>query len=124
MDAKHMNADWMPNKHQKRRHRYNKIENPMIAITIQDIVVTIFNYMDMFLRIALEHISKETTIDGWVILHALVVSRLVMLAETIQLDHQRRVMEIIKAKKRSMLRRSKWRWTRHGRRRKITTHKV
>lgn len=64
MDTKHMNVDLMQSGHQTSRQRYNKMENPMIGITRQGIVVTIVKNMDMFLRIALEHISEETTIDG------------------------------------------------------------
>ena len=49
-----------------------------IGIKIQDTIVIIVNNMDTSLRIALEHISKEITVDGWVKLHALVVTKLVM----------------------------------------------
>ena len=82
-----MNADLMPSKHQTSRQRYKKIKYPTIEIVIQGKFVTIVKSMDMFLRTALEHTSKATAIDGWVRLHALVVSRVVISVETIKLDH-------------------------------------
>ena len=84
------------------------MKNPTIGIIIQGTVVTIVKSMDIFLRIALEHISKATTIDGWVRLHALAIWRLVILAENVQPDHRYHIMETIKENKRLMLRRSKW----------------
>ena len=53
----------------------------------------------MFLVISLENISKETTIDGWVRLHALAIWRLVILAETIEPHHQHWVIITIKEPK-------------------------
>ena len=55
------------------------MENPIIGITTQGTIVTIVKSMDMFLRITLEQISNETTIDGWVRLHLLAIWRLVIL---------------------------------------------
>ena len=54
----------------------------------------------MFLRTKLEHNLEATTIDGWVGLHVLVISRLVMSVEIVNLGHQHWAMEIIKANKR------------------------
>ena len=90
-----MNADLMPSGHLTSRQRYKKVENPTIGSTIQGTLVTIVKNMDIFLRIALEHISKATTTYGWVRLHVLAVWRLVISIETIQQDHQHQVMEII-----------------------------
>ena len=100
-----MNAGLMAIRQQTSRQRYNKMENPTIGVTKQGTIATIVKRMDMFLRISLVRISDTTTIDGWVRLQSLVVSRLVMSAETIELGHWHRVMETIKANKRSMLRR-------------------
>ena len=49
-----------------------------IGIKIQDITIITIKNMDISLRTTLEHILVETTVDGWVKLNALVVTKLVM----------------------------------------------
>ena len=80
--------------------------------------------MDMLLRIALEHILEVTIVDGWVKLHALVVWRLVTSAGSIQQGQMYNAVNSIKAKRRLMLRMSRCRWIKHGRKSKIAAHQV
>ena len=82
-----MNTYLSPSGYQTSRQMYKKMKNPTVRITTHGTIVTIVKNMDMFLRIELEIFLEEITIDGWVRLHALVVSRLVMLVEIIQLGH-------------------------------------
>ena len=56
----------------------------IIGITIQDKAIIIVKNMDISLRTALEHPSTETTIDGWVKLHALAIWRLAISASIVQ----------------------------------------
>ena len=100
------------------------METLKIGIIILGIVATIVKSMDMFLRIALEHISEVITVDGWVILHALVVWRLVISIEIVQQGKRHQVVNSIKVKRRLMLRNSKCRWTKHGRKMNITSHQL
>ena len=87
-------------------------------------ISAIVRSMYMFLIITLEHIFEVIMVDGWVKLHALVVWRLVTSAVTIQQGQKHQAVNSIKIKRRLMLKRSKCRWTRHGRREKIATHQV
>ena len=70
-----MNADPNTSGHQTRRQMYNIIEILTIEIIVQGTVVTIAKNMVIVLEIALEHTSEVLTIDGWMILYALVILR-------------------------------------------------
>ena len=76
------------------------METLIAWIIIQDIVVTIFKSMDMFLRITLEHTLKMTTKGGWVKPHVLAIWRLVTSIATIQQGQRNQVVNSIKAKAR------------------------
>ena len=85
-------------------------------IIIQDIAIIIVKNMDTSLRIALQHILEEITVDGWVKLHALVVTKLVMWERISQQGPRHLNLNLAKAKQK--LKMSGMRWTRHGKRRK------
>ena len=65
-----------------------------------------------------------TTKDGWVKPHALVVWRLVILANIVQLGQRHQVVNLIKEKARQILKKPGIRWTRHGRRKMVTIHQM
>ena len=85
-----------------------------IGITIQDIAIIILKRMDTSLKIALEHISEEITLDGWVKLHALVVTKLVMWERISQQGPRHQNLNLKKAKQKLKI--LEMRWTRHGKR--------
>ena len=93
------------------------MKNLTIGIKIQDIAITIVKNMDIFLRIALEHTSMVTTIDGWVKPHVLVVTRLATSASIVQLGPRHLILNLIKA--RQMLNTLEMKWTRHERRKML-----
>ena len=94
----------------------------VIGITIQDIATKIVKNMDTSLRIALEHILEEITVDGWAKLHVLVVTKLVMW-EKIAWKGQRQLNLNLK-KARQKLRMSGMRWITHGKGRKLKKHQM
>ena len=87
----------------------------VIGITIQDIDIIIVKSMDTSLRTTLEHLLEEITVNGWVKLHALVVTKLVMLETIAQQGPRHLNINLTKAKLKLKI--SKMRWTRHGKRR-------
>ena len=69
-----------------------------IGIKIQDITIITIKNMDISLKTKLEHVLVETTIDGWVKPHALVVTKMVMLERISQLGLRHLNMNLTKAK--------------------------
>ena len=70
----------------------------IIGIKTQEKVVIIVKSMDISLRIALEHTSVGTTIDGWAKLHALVVWRLVISISIAQQGQRHLILSSTKEK--------------------------
>ena len=93
-----------------------------IGITIQDIAAIIVKSMDISLRTTLEHISEELIVDGWVKLHALVVTKLVMWERIAQQGP--RYLNLNLTKEKHKLKMLVMRWTRHGKRRELKAHQM
>ena len=64
MDIEPLNEDQSLCGHQINMQREITMHTITIGITIQGKVFTLVKSMDIYLRIALEHISKEIIIDG------------------------------------------------------------
>ena len=64
MDIEPLSIDQSLCGHQISMQEETTIHTITIGTTIQGKVVTIVKSMDIYLRIALEHTSKENTIDG------------------------------------------------------------
>ena len=74
-----------------------------IGTTTQGKFVTIVKNMDIYLRTALEHTSRETTTDGWTRLLVSIAWRLDMSVGTIQQRSRHPRLKLTRAKKKLML---------------------
>ena len=100
------------------------METLIIGITIQDIAVTIIKKMDISYRTTLEHILVVTTRDGWVKPHVLVVWRLFTSINIVQQGQRNKVVNLIKAKEKKMLKMLEMRWIIQGRKRMVAAHQM
>lgn len=103
MGIEPLNVDQSLCGHQISMQRETTMHTITIGTIIQGKVVTIVKSMEIYLRTILEHMSRETTIDGWTRLLISVAWRLDMSVGTIQqrLRHPR--LKSTREKKRLML---------------------